>query len=51
MAGGWSRPLRAAGGFFLRPWVAVALFNVVMVFWHLPRPLDLAEDNRAVTIE
>ena len=38
LAGGWSRPLRAAGGFFLRPWVAVALFNAVMIVWHLPGP-------------
>jgi putative membrane protein len=50
LAGGWSRPLRAAGGFFLRPWVAVALFNVVMVFWHLPRLFDAAEENQAVHI-
>jgi cytochrome c oxidase assembly factor CtaG len=50
LAGGWSRPLRAAGGFFLRPWVAVALFNLVMIVWHLPGPYDLAEDNPAVHI-
>jgi putative membrane protein len=50
LAGGWSRPLRAVGGFFLRPWVAVALFNAVMLFWHLPRPFDLAENNQAVHI-
>ena len=50
LAGGWSRPLRAVGGFLLRPWVAVALFNAVMLFWHLPRPFDLAEDNQAVHI-
>jgi putative membrane protein len=50
LAGGWSRPLRAAGGFFLRPWVAVALFNAVMIFWHLPRPFDLAENNQTVHI-
>jgi putative membrane protein len=50
LAGGWSRPLRAAGGFFLRPWVAVALFNLVMVVWHLPGPYDLAENNQAVHI-
>ena len=49
-AGGWSRPLRAAGGFFLRPWVSVALFNAVMVVWHLPGPFDLAENNQAVHI-
>jgi putative membrane protein len=50
LAGGWSWPLRAAGGFFLRPWVAVALFNAVMVLWHLPGPFDLAEDNQIVHI-
>jgi cytochrome c oxidase assembly factor CtaG len=50
LAGGWSRPLRAVGGFFLRPWVAVALFNLVMVVWHLPGPYDLAENNQAVHI-
>ncbi len=50
LADGWSRPLRAVGGFFLRPWVAVALFNVVMIFWHLPRPFDLAENNPAIHI-
>jgi putative membrane protein len=50
LAGGWSRPLRAAGGFFLRPWVAVALFNAVMIVWHLPQPYDLAERNQVVHI-
>jgi putative membrane protein len=50
LAGGWSRPLRAVGGFFLRPWVSVALFNAVMILWHLPGPFDLAENNQAVHI-
>jgi putative membrane protein len=50
LAGGWSRPLRAVGGFFLRPLVAVALFNVVMIVWHLPGPYDLAETNQTVHI-
>jgi putative membrane protein len=50
LAGGWSRPLRAVGGFFLRPWVSIALFNVVMILWHLPGPYDLAERNQAVHI-
>jgi putative membrane protein len=50
LAGGWSRPLRALGGFVLRPWVSVALFNFAMVFWHLPGPFDLAENNQAVHI-
>ena len=49
-AGGWSRPLRAAGGFVLRPWVSVALFNAAMIAWHLPGPFDLAETNRTVHI-
>jgi putative membrane protein len=50
MTGGWSRPLRAVAAFFLRPWPAVVTFNVVMVFWHLPGPFDLAEDNQYVHI-
>src|SRR5580658_4726257 len=50
LAGGWSRPLRAVGGFFLRPWVSIALFNAVMIFWHLPGPYDLAERNQSVHI-
>jgi putative membrane protein len=47
---GWSRPLRTAGGWLLRPWVAVVAFNVVMLFWHIPALLDLAESNHAVQI-
>ena len=47
---GWSRPLRAAGGWLLRPWVAVVAFNFVMLFWHVPALLDLAVDNQAVQI-
>jgi putative membrane protein len=50
MRGGWSRPLRAVGGWLLRPWVAVILFNAVMLFWHLPAPFDLAENNQYVHI-
>jgi putative membrane protein len=50
LAGGWSRPLRAVGGFFVRPWVAVGLFSAVMIFWHLPGPYDLAAGNQAVHI-
>jgi putative membrane protein len=50
LAGGWSRPLRATGGFFLRPWVSIGLFNFVMIFWHLPGPYDLAENNQTVHI-
>ncbi len=47
---GWSRPLRAAGGWLLRPWVTVVAFNAVMLFWHIPAALDLAENNPAVKI-
>ena len=50
MTGGWSRPLRSAGAFFLRPWVAVITFNVVMVAWHIPALFDLAQGNQAVHI-
>ena len=50
LAAGWSRPLRAAGGWLLRPWVTVVAFNAVMLFWHIPAALDLAENNPAVKI-
>src|SRR5579863_8661522 len=50
LAGGWSRPLRAVGGFFVRPWVSVGVFGAVMLCWHLPGPFDLAENNQAVHI-
>ena len=50
MTGGWSRPVRAVGGFLLRPWVAVIAFNLAMVIWHLPGPFDLAARNQAVHI-
>jgi cytochrome c oxidase assembly factor CtaG len=50
MADGWSRPLRAAGSFFLRPWVAVFLFNFVMLAWHVPALFDLAQSNSAIHI-
>ena len=50
MRGGWSRPLRAVGGFLLRPWVSVTLFSVVMIAWHVPALFDLAQSNSAVHI-
>jgi cytochrome c oxidase assembly factor CtaG len=50
LTGGWSRPLRAIGGFLLRPWVAVTSFILVMLVWHLPGPFDLATRNQAVHI-
>jgi putative membrane protein len=46
----WSRPLRAAVDFLLRPWITVVAFNAVMLFWHIPAALDLAENNPAVKI-
>ena len=50
MTGGWARPLRWAASLFLRPWVAVFLFSLVMVAWHVPALFDLAQDNQAVHI-
>jgi putative membrane protein len=50
LRGGWSRPLRAAGGFLLRPWVSVTLFSLVMIVWHLPALFDLAQNNQYVHI-
>jgi cytochrome c oxidase assembly factor CtaG len=50
LTGGWSRPVRAVGGFLLRPWVAVAGFNLAMLVWHLPGPFDLGARNQAVHI-
>jgi putative membrane protein len=50
MTSGWTRPLRAVVGWFLRPWVAIVSFNFVMVFWHVPVMFDLAERNQAVHI-
>jgi putative membrane protein len=46
--GGWSRRLRAAGGWLLRPWVSVVIFNLAMLFWHIPALLDLANNNPSV---
>ena len=49
-AGALTAPLRAAGSLLARPWVSVALFNLAMIVWHLPGPLDLAVRNQAVRI-
>jgi putative membrane protein len=50
LAGGWSRPVRAAFVFLTGPVVAVVLFNLAMVVWHIPAAFDLAADNSAVHI-
>src|SRR5580704_11628109 len=50
LRGTWSRPLRAAGSFLLRPWVAVTVFSGVMILWHVPALFDLAQNNQAVHI-
>jgi putative membrane protein len=50
LAGGWSRPLRAAFTFVTGPVVAVVLFNLAMVVWHIPAAFDLAANNSAVHI-
>ncbi|MGE5290520.1 MAG: cytochrome c oxidase assembly protein [Micromonosporaceae bacterium] len=50
LIGGWSRPLRAAGGALMRPWTAVGLFNVVMIAWHLPALFNLGQENQFVHI-
>jgi putative membrane protein len=50
LTGGWSRPVRAVGGFLLRPWVAIISFNLAMVLWHLPGPFDLGITNGAAHI-
>jgi putative membrane protein len=50
LSSNWTRPIRMIGGFILRPWVSIFLFNAAMVFWHLPGPFDLADRNQLVHI-
>jgi putative membrane protein len=50
LTAGWTRPIRAVGGFLLRPWVSIGLFNLAMIVWHLPAAFDLAYRNQAVHI-
>ncbi|MGB9111241.1 MAG: cytochrome c oxidase assembly protein [Acidimicrobiales bacterium] len=47
---GLLRPLRAAGHFFIQPWVALVSFNIVMCIWHVPYLFDTAEENQVVHI-
>jgi cytochrome c oxidase assembly factor CtaG len=41
-------PVRALAGAVARPWLAIALFNAVMVAWHFPVLLDAAERSEPV---
>jgi putative membrane protein len=50
LADRWSRPLRSLWRFLTEPVVAVVLFNLVMIGWHIPAAFDLAENNQAVHI-
>jgi putative membrane protein len=50
LLGSWARPLRAVGRFVSNGVVAVVLFNVSMVLWHIPVLFDIAERNQAVHI-
>jgi putative membrane protein len=50
LAARWSQPIRAVTGLCLKPWTTIIAFNLVMVFWHLPGPYDLASQNPAVHI-
>jgi putative membrane protein len=50
LLGNWAGPLRALGRFLTAGWVAIVLFNVTMVIWHLPALFDLAETNQDVHI-
>ncbi|MCU4186685.1 cytochrome c oxidase assembly protein [Acidiferrimicrobium sp. IK] len=47
---GWSAPLRQVARTLTRPWVAVVVFNLDMVAWHLPVLFDLAYRNPFVHI-
>lgn len=46
----WASPLRRIGAAGWWPWFGVAGLSAALVFWHMPGPFDLAEDNQAVHI-
>jgi cytochrome c oxidase assembly factor CtaG len=46
----WTSPLRAVGRAITNGTVAVVVFNIVMVGWHVPAAFDLAERNQTVHI-
>ncbi len=50
LAGGWSRPLRTFRSAALGPWAAIVAFNLVMIVWHIPALLDLAQENQYVHV-
>jgi putative membrane protein len=50
LLGRWAVPVRAVGRFVCNPWTALVSFNAVMIFWHIPAPFDLAQENRVVHI-
>ena len=50
LIGAWARPLRAVGRLLMHGTVAVALFSLAMVIWHLPVLFDLAATNQDVHI-
>ncbi len=47
---GWSAPIRTIGRTLSRPWVAVVVFNVTMIIWHVPAAFDLAYRDQDVHI-
>lgn len=50
LRGGRRAPQRRLGRWLLSPWFAVVGLIVVVDFWHLPGPFDLAEYNQTVHI-